>query len=445
MIQTPPHNADLERALLGAAMFSQTALSVLVQRVTPEMMYIPAHRTICQAIRSQFDQGRAVDLLTVSQALRDSKEIDEVGGFPYLAEVVEHNRAANADQYASLLLELHFRRGIIEAAADMGRAAMNEPDGLVALEEAEAALFALGQRRFSTQFEHIGGAAQSLFEKIVTLDPGTRLAGLATGFGPLDALLAGLKKGEMVVIAARPSMGKTAFALAAGRNMAKAKVPVGMFSMEMSAEALANRLLAAEAGVDGQRLQTGEIKDGEWKKLAEALERLKDMPLYIDDAPLLSATEFRSKARRLVAEQGVEAIFIDYLQFMHIPKSESRQIEISMISRTVKATAKELNIPIIALAQLNRLVETRADKRPMLSDLRESGSIEQDADVVAFIHRPEHYEILTFEDGTPTEGMVEIIAGKQRNGPVGSVKLTFDKPTGRFGLPVFADEPEYFD
>lgn len=286
-------------------------------------------------------------------------------------------------------------------------------------------------------------------EMIVSLsekDPNEHSIGVPTGYNQLDEMLGGFQNSDLVILAARPSMGKTAFALSLARNVClDAGVPVAVFSIEMAAIQLVVRLLSAEAKINAHDIRTGRISDDMLPKIAQNIGILSEAPLYIDDSASLSVMELRAKCRRLKVEHNIGLIVVDYLQLLSGPRGESREREISVISRSLKQIAKELDVPVIALSQLNRSVESRSDKRPMLSDLRESGSIEQDADVVMFIHRPEHYDITTFDDGTPTNGVAEIIIGKQRNGPVGSVKLHFVKNYARFENLEFQNEapPEF--
>ncbi len=451
--RVPPHSEDAEMAVLGAIMLDKRALSKVVEILEPDAFYKTAHRIIYETMMDMFDKSITIDFVTLSEELRKQEILEDLGGTYYIAELNARTpTSANVEKYARIVQEHYLKRELIHSAAEiMERSYSAGSDALEEIDYAEGKIFELGEKRLNTSFAPMKRLAKETFEMIVQLSDregqDNGISGVPTGYTKLDDMLGGLQRSDLIIIAARPSMGKTAFALSMARNVCVgAKVPVAVFSVEMAAAQLVIRLLSSEARVNAQSIRTGRLKEMDLPKLANKIGVLADSKMYIDDSPYLSVMELRAKCRRLKSEHDIGLIIIDYLQLLHVPKAESREREISMISRTLKQIAKELDVPIIALSQLNRSVESRADKRPMLSDLRESGSIEQDADVVMFIHRPEHYEIVTFEDGTPTEGMAEIIIGKQRNGPVGAVKLAFVKDYARFENPEFArDEPPEFD
>ncbi len=450
--RVPPHSAEAEMAVLGAIMLDKRALNRVMEILDAESFYKEVHRKIFETMLAMSEESNTIDLVTLSEELRKRGILEELGGTYYISELNARTpTAANVEQYAHIVQEHYLKREMIRAASEILEQCYDPgSDALEEIDQAESKVFAIGEKRLRTTYSVMKKLAKETFEMIVSMtdregnDSG--IVGVPTGFTKMDDMLGGLQKSDLVILAARPSMGKTAFALSIARNVAvESKIPTAIFSIEMASAQLVIRLLSAEARVNAQSIRTGRIKDADMPKLARNIGILAESKIYIDDSAYLSVMELRAKCRRLKAEHNIGLIVIDYLQLLHVPKAESREREISMISRTLKQVAKELDVPVVALSQLNRSVESRADKRPMLSDLRESGSIEQDADVVMFIHRPEHYDIATFEDGMPTEGMSEIIIGKQRNGPVGSVRLAFLKDYARFENPEFRnDEPADF-
>ncbi|MFC1563216.1 replicative DNA helicase, partial [candidate division KSB1 bacterium] len=400
---------------------------------------------------SLFEKNEAVDMLTVSEELKKRDLLDKVGGTYYLTECVNQvTTAANVEFHAKVILEKALMRKLIEVGTNIVGEGYNESaEAYELLDKAEQMIFEISERKLRRGFTEIKPYLHDAFEMIDNYRKRKGfVTGVATGFNEIDKLTSGFQNSDLVIVAGRPSMGKTAFCLNVARNAAvNNNIPVGLFSLEMASHQLAMRLLCSEAEVSSHRVRTGNLPDEGWAKLSTSVGSLSEAPIYIDDSGSLSILEIRSKARRLRAERNIELLIIDYLQLVTGPhKAENRVQEVSMITRSLKSLAKELNIPVIALSQLSRAVEKRGeDKKPILSDLRESGAIEQDADVVIFIHRPELYPGHKEKD----EGIAEIIIGKQRNGPIGNIKLTFRKDFAKFGdfepyrteVPLDLDEP----
>ncbi len=435
----PPHSVEAERAVIGAVMIDGTAAGKVIEMLDPESFYKEAHKMIFETIVEMFEKRIEIDALTLTEGLRKKKILEAVGGAYYLADIEDGTTSsANVVQYARIIQEKFLKRQLIRIAGKIMVDSYDEStDALEEVDKAESDIFKIAQKRFYKSYSNIKDVAHDTIEKISALiEKGSKgLTGVPSGFVDLDRLTGGFQKSDFIVIAGRPSMGKTALALSIARNAAvEYKKAVAFFSIEMSNEQLVIRLLSSEAKIDGNKVRTGNISQSDFAKIAKTIGNIADSPIVIDDSPALSVMELRAKARRLISEYGIQMIMVDYLQLMKSPRAESREREISMISQSLKQLAKELDIPIIALAQLNRGVESRNDKRPMLSDLRESGSIEQDSDVVCFIHRPEFYGIKSFgdENNTDTEGKAEIILSKQRNGPTGSVKLAYTSQYARF-------------
>jgi len=448
----PPQALEFETALLGAMLLDKSCISLVADFVDERAFYRDSHQKIFMAIISLFQRGEPADLLTVSEELRRRGELDAAGGILYLSELTSSSvSSANAEHYAKVIAEKSILRFLIGAASEIASEAYDDnADAFAMLDTAEAKIFQIGQRYLKKNYQPIKKLAATTMEMLNAIHgKHSGVTGVASGFYRLDDLTGGFQRSDLIIIAARPSMGKTALALTVARNAAVInKVPVAVFNLEMSAEQLALRLLCAEARVNMQQARTGRLPENEWPKLSQNIGKLAAAPMFFDDTPALTVLELRAKARRLKNDENIGMIMIDYIQLMSSPKTlESREREISTISRSLKALAKELNIPIIALSQLNRQVEGRTDKRPILSDLRESGAIEQDADLVMFIHRPEYYGITEFEsDHMATEGIAEIILSKQRNGPIGDVRLKFEKENARFeNLEThhFPEIPEY--
>ena len=386
---------------------------------------------------SLFDAGEPIDTVTVYEELKKRDQLDEVGGAVYLSKLSQNiTSAANIEYHSKIIIEKQILRGLISSAHEIARSAYaGADDAFNILDNAERKIFEITESHLSKSYQGMDRAVRDAMEYIETIHSSTHQKfSVPTGFHELDEILGGFQKSDLIVLAARPSMGKTALALTLARNAAiDHKVPVGIFSLEMATMQLIIRMICSEARINAHLVRTGKLPHSDGSKLSKTVHKLTDAPVYVDDSPAQSVLEIRAKARRLKAEKNVGMIIIDYLQLMSGPqRTESREREISHISRSLKSLAKELNIPVIALSQLNRAVETRTDKRPQLSDLRESGSIEQDADVVIFLNRPEYYGIEKDEHGESTEGVTEVIIGKQRNGPTGMIKLAFIKEYARF-------------
>ena len=430
----PPQNLEAEQSVLGGILLDNPALNTVLEALTPADFYSDAHRKIFKAIIDLSERSEPCDLITLSNILKDQKRIDQVGGTAYLASLVDNvASAANISYYVKIIKEKSVLRRLIGSATEILNksydAGMDVDD---ILDEAEHAIFEISENKIRPAFHPIREIIRESFKTIERLyDKKELITGVATGFERLDELTSGLQNSDLIIIAGRPSMGKTAFALNIAQYAAlEAGVPVAIFSLEMAREQLATRMLSAEARVDSQRLRKGFLGETDWPKLTTAAGRLSDAPIYIDDTPAITVMEMKAKSRRLKADAGLGLVVLDYLQLMRGSSfKDSREQEISEISRSLKALAKELSLPVIALSQLNRKVEDRTNRRPQMADLRESGAIEQDADVIAFIYRDEVYNR---SDDNPEKGMAEIIIGKQRNGPTGIVKLAFQEQYTRF-------------
>jgi len=440
--RVPPQSIDAEMSVLGSIMIDNEALGKILETLEPACFYRNAHRRIFEGALSLYERNEPIDLITLSEELKRKKVLDEVGGTYYLTELSETvPSAANIEHHAGIVFSRFLLRKLIEESAGIARDCYEaQEDVYDILDRSEQRIFSLSERRMRNTFEHMSSIMHNTFNTIEKLHHGDpSVKGAPSGFYMIDDLTSGFKPAELIIIAGRPSMGKTAFCLNIARNAAiDGKKPVGFFSLEMSKEQLAMRLLCAEARIDAHKLRTGKLLDEDLQKLSMRAGVLADAPIYIDDTPGITVLELRAKARRMKKEHGIAMIVIDYLQLMQGPKnSESRQQEISTISRSLKALAKELDVPVLALSQLSRAVETRGgDKRPMLSDLRESGAIEQDADVVMFIYRPEFYLRAEEAEAKGLEGIAEVIIGKQRSGPIGTVNLNFVKRYARFENPA---------
>ncbi|MCG6960969.1 replicative DNA helicase [bacterium BMS3Abin03] len=433
----PPAAPEIEASVLGAMMIEKEAVPKALELLKPESFYLSTHRLIFEAMLSLFESGEPIDTVTLYEELKKREQLDEAGGAVYLSKLSQNiSSAANIEYHSKIILEKQILRGLISSSHEIAQAAYEGTnDAFDILDQAERKIFEITESHLTQSYQGMDRAVRDALEYIEAIhSQTTQKFSVPTGFYELDEILGGFQKSDLIIIAARPSMGKTALALTLARNAAvDHDVPVGIFSLEMSTMQLIIRLLCAEGKLDAHLVRTGKLPNEEGVKLSKNAHRLIEAPLYVDDSPAQTVLEIRAKARRLKVEKNVGMIIIDYLQLMQGPaNSESREREISHISRSLKSLAKELNIPVIALAQLNRAVETRTDKRPQLSDLRESGSIEQDADVVMFLNRPEIYKIESFPDGSPTENVAELIIGKQRNGPTGEIRLAFMKKYARF-------------
>lgn len=432
--KVPPHSLESERAAIGAILIDNAAMSIVTEYIGEEAFYKKANRDIFKAMLNLSEKGEAIDVITLAEELKRTGEYHSVGGPTYITQIMDSvHTAANAEYYARLVFDKYLMRRLITISGDIAtQCLLGEHDAREVLDDAERMIFEVSERGVRKTFEPIGKILKERFENLEKLSENKdHISGLASPWDELDAYTSGFQRAEMIIVAGRPSMGKTSFALNVAQHLAiKERVPVGIFSLEMSAEQLVMRLLCAEARIDSHRLRRGYIKSSEFAELAIVAGYLSEAPIYIDDSAAITMMELRAKARRLKAEVNVGALFIDYLQLITSRDSyESRQQQISTISRGLKALAKELDIPVIVLSQLSRAVEARGgDKRPMLSDLRESGAIEQDADTVLMLYRPEFYE------GEESEhvGLAEVILAKQRNGPTGTVKLAFLKEYTRF-------------
>jgi len=428
----PPQDLDAERSVLGAMLLEKNALSEAIELLKPGDFYRPAHAQIFEAMAALFERNEPVDEVTLAAELKNRAQFEAIGGTSFLAALTESvPTAANVGYYAKLVRDRGLMRTLIATAtaiAGSGYEAGSEIE--VLLDEAEAKIFEITSARDQRGFIPLKDVVKSVFKRIETLYENKQpITGVSTGFVDLDKVTSGLQPSDLIIVAGRPSMGKTAFALNVAQSASiQHHVPVAVFSLEMSREQLVMRMLCAEGRIDGHRLRGGFLKDTDWPKLARAAGALAEAPIYIDDTGALSILEMRAKSRRLQAEKGLGLIVVDYLQLMHGRASaEGREREISEISRGLKALAKELSVPVVALSQLNRSLEARTDKRPMLSDLRESGAIEQDADVICFVYRDDYYH-----EDSPDKGIAEIIIGKQRNGPTDTVRLRFAKEYTRF-------------
>jgi len=435
----PPWSEDAEQAVLSAMLIDQDAVLRAVEHVNDSMFYAERHRRIFRAMVSIAEKGGVVDPLTLSDELQRRGELEGAGGKDYIGFLVDMvPTAANIEYHAAIVREKGILRRLIEVSTSIVAEAFEAKlTARELLDEAESKIFQVSQAQTKDGFTRIKELLWPTMERIEALQAGGQtVTGVASGFKDLDEMTSGFQPADLIIVAARPSMGKTAFTLNIAQHAAiEDKVPVAFFSLEMSKESLVQRMLTSEARIDAQRLRKGMLRDDDFPRLARAAGILSSAPVWIDDTPGISILEMRSKARRLKAESGVGMVIVDYLQLMQGPAGvESRQQEVSQISRGLKALAKELNVPVIALSQLSRAPEQRTgdNKRPQLSDLRESGAIEQDADLIMFLFRQEFYDGPTDKDGNSLEGKAEVIVGKQRNGPIGNVNLFFHKQYTRF-------------
>lgn len=437
--KVPPQALDLEEAVLGAIMVEKDAIVSVSEILKPDCFYRESHQVIFKAIQDLSSRLEPIDLLTVSEELRRKDKLDEVGGAPFLAQLTTKvGSAAHLEYHSKIIAQKYIQRELIRVATDIqNRSFDDDVDVDELLDYSEMELFKVAEGNIKSDTLPISNIMMKAIKQIE--EAGKRedgLSGVPSGFTDLDRLTSGWQKSDLIIVAARPSMGKTAFVLSMARNVAvDHNVPVALFSLEMSNIQLVNRLIVSESGIPSEKVRNGRISQDEWTQLTVKIKNLSEAKIFIDDTPALSIFEFRAKCRRLKAQHNVGVIVIDYLQLMTGPTETkgNREQEVSTISRSLKAIAKELDVPIIALSQLNRSVETRGgNKRPQLSDLRESGAIEQDADVVIFIHRPEYYGFTEDEDHNSTVGVAEIIVAKHRNGAVDDVKLRFRKEMAKF-------------
>lgn len=432
LLKVPPHNLEAEQAVLGALMLDPQKGSVVFEILRPEDFYRDNHKNIFLVIRDVFERGDPVDLVTVAEELRQNGRLESIGGIGTVSQIASSvPSASNVEYYARIVTEKALLRQLIKMAGYIGEKGYEAGEEAVdLLEEAERLIIDISQRKTKDGFITIRSILLQTFDKIEYLYSNKgNLTGVPSYFKELDRITSGWQPSDLIIVAARPSMGKTAFALNMAQNAAiKSGVKVALFSLEMSKEQLVQRILCSEAMVDQQRVRTGELLDSDWPKLTQAVGPLSEAPIFIDDTVGISLAELRSKARRLKMEQGLGLIMIDYLQLMTIGRrAESRQQEVAQISRGLKGVARELGVPVIALSQLNRGVEQRQDKRPVMSDLLESGSIEADADLISFIYRDEYYN-----PESDKKGIAEIIIAKHRNGPVGTIDLGYLKEFTKF-------------
>ena len=434
----PPQAVDVEEAVLGALMLERDAYVSVADIIDTDSFYKDEHKKIFEAIKYLSTHEKPVDLLMVTQEMKNRNELDEVGGPLYITQLTSRvASAAHIEFHARIIAQKYIQRELIRVSSEIQTKAYDanmDVDDLI--DFSETALFKVAEgniKKETLPIKPILKEAAMLIEQASKREDG--LSGVPTGFTALDRITSGWQKTDLIIIAARPAMGKTAFVLSMARNMAvEHKKPVGVFSLEMSSVQLANRLIAAETELGSEKIKNGRLEQWEWENFNRKLKVLEDAPMFIDDTPALSIFEFRAKCRRLKMQHDIGVVIVDYLQLMTAGDAGrgSREQEVSMISRSLKAIAKELDIPILALSQLSRAVESREGRRPQLSDLRESGAIEQDADLVLFIHRPEYYGITEDENGNSLLGVAEIIIAKHRNGSVGDVQLAFKKQQVRF-------------
>ncbi len=425
-----PQNIEAEQSVLGGILIDNEALPKVLEIIEPNDFYRDNHKKIFLAFLELFENNTPLDIITVTELLQKKGELTNIGGATYLASLVDSvPTTANITHYAKIIKEKSILRSLIAKATDIVNLGFEASEDVAEiLDKAEEAIFSITQQRIQTSYYSIKEIIKQTFETIEELSSKKdSVTGIPTGFIDFDRLTAGLQPSDLIIIAGRPVMGKTSFTLNIAQHAAtRAGVPVGFFSLEMSKEQLALRMLCAEARINSQKIRSGFLSERDWLRLTDAAATLSEAPIFIDDTPALSVLEIRAKARRLKSEHNIGLIIVDYLQLMKGKgRVDTREREISEISRSLKALAKELNIPVVAVSQLNRRVEERENKRPRLADLRESGAIEQDADLIVFIYRDEVYN-----EDTPDKGIAEIIIGKQRSGPTGVVKLAFlDKYT----------------
>jgi replicative DNA helicase len=429
--KVPPQNLEAERAVLGAVLMDNDALYTVMEILVPSDFHQPSHRLLFSTMLDLSERGEPIDIVILADRLRSGGNLDKAGGPDYLPTLADEvPTSAGVGNYAKIVKEKSVLRHLIEASTDIVQdcfESAGEVDELI--DEAERRIFAISEQRIRTGFLSMKEIVKSSFKTIESLyEKKEHITGVASGFADIDDLTSGFQPSDLVIIAGRPSMGKTAFALNIAQHAAlKSKKTVAIFSLEMAKEQLVMRMLCSEARIDAHRLRSGFLGTTDWPKLSTAAGRLAEASIFIDDTPAISSMEMRAKTRRLKADKGLDLLIVDYLQLMSGRRSDSREQEISEISRSCKALAKELGVPVLALSQLNRGVESRQDKRPILADLRESGAIEQDADVIIFIYRDEVYNKESMD-----KGVAEIIIGKQRNGPVGTRKLTWMDKYTRF-------------
>jgi replicative DNA helicase len=430
--RVPPHNVDAEESVLGSMLLSRDAIAEVLEQLHEDDFYRPAHRTVFRSVLDLYSHGQAVDPVTVAEELRRSGELADVGGAPFLHTLVSSvPTAANAGYYARIIKEAGILRRLIDTGTRIVQLGYETPqDTERAVDVAESWIYQVAQGRVTEDYQSLREVLTSTLEAIELLHNDNReITGVPTGFAELDRLTSGLQPSNLIIVAARPAVGKSTLGLDVARHASvRSSVPTVVFSLEMSKTELVQRLMCAECSVDMQRLRTGRMEDTDWTRLTRSLGKLADAPLFIDDSAALTMMELRAKCRRLKQRHGLGLVVVDYLQLMQPSKRvESRQQEVSEISRSLKLLAKELEVPVIAISQLSRQTESRSDKKPMLSDLRESGALEQDADMVMFIYREDLYD-----PESPRKGEADLIVAKHRNGPTDTVTVTFQGQYSRF-------------
>lgn len=440
----PPQAPDIEKAVLGALLIDKDAFSVVSELLRPETFYLPQHQYIYAAIQTLNLEEKPVDIMTVTEELKKEGTLEKAGNPPYLFQISNGvASSAHVEYHAKILAQKFLARQLISYSSMVETKAFEEGvDVDELMQEAEGSLFEISQKNMRQDYTQISPVVTKAYENIQKASAQSGgLTGVPTGYKKLDKITSGWQPSDLVIIAGRPAMGKTSFALSLAKNIAvDYKVPIAFFSLEMNNVQLVNRLISNHCQIEGSKIMNGQLLDPEWERLNSKLDTLRNAPIYVDDTPGLSVFELRTKARRLVREKGVKVIMIDYLQLMNANgmRFGNRQEEVSTISRSLKGLAKELDIPVLALSQLSRSVEQREGaegKRPQLSDLRESGAIEQDADMVLFVHRPEYYHILEDDKGNDLRGMAQIIIAKHRKGATGDVLLNFEGQYTRFSDP----------
>ena len=448
-----PQAIELEQAVLGALLIDNESLSDAIDSLQAEYFYVPKHQKIFEAIVNLFNNTKPVDILTVSEELKRLEYFENIGGLAYISELTNNvASSSNTEFHARIIAEKFIKRSLINISRRISTDAFDDAvDIFDLLNNAEAELFTVTEGTLRKSYDKMSTLIKGALENIEILrNKEDGLSGIPSGFTNLDRVTSGWQQSDLVICAARPGMGKTAFALTMARNIAvEHNTPIGFFSLEMSSEQLVNRLIASEAELGASKLRKGDLADHEMVQLHEKIKHLSEAPIFIDDTPALTIFELRAKARRLVKNHGVKIIMIDYLQLMQAGgNSGNREQEISTISRSLKGIAKELKIPVIALSQVNRGVESRTgvgSKRPMLSDLRESGAIEQDADIVTFIYRPEYYKIYEWDNGDDSRGQGELIIAKHRNGSLKNVRLKFIGEFAKFSDLDYFEESNFDD
>ena len=428
--RNPPHSREAEESVIGAVLLSEDAVNDVMDQIHPEDFYVPAHQAIFEAMRSLFDTSQPIDVVTVSEALRRQGELEKVGGVQYLTRLVDIVPSTSNINYYSGIVEEHAkRRELIRAGASITDFAFDIDDEIInVLDRSEQAVLGVAEKRSSQTLLEVGPLFNDVLEHMELLEQqGSDMTGLATGFVDLDKKLAGMQPANLIVIAARPAMGKSSLTMNIATNAAIAGEAVAIFSLEMSKEEIVQRILSSVGKVDSMKLRSGQLGPL-WQRVVDAAGKMYQAPIFIDDSPIVTVTDIRAKCRRLKRRRGLSLIVVDYIQLMEASGRENRQQEIAQISRNLKNLARELDVPIIAVSQLNRSLESREDKRPRLADLRESGSIEKDADVVMFIYRDEYYNPENHE----SRGIAEVIVAKHRAGSTGPVRLTFQPEFTRF-------------